>query len=131
MKINDIILLKRDLDSVKIGQLSNENLRKYLKLSVELNKYNTEFENKRTTLIDEAIAAKGFDINTITAEQDQEIGDIVVPILNEYLFTEVEINTKILSWNDLFDNILNLPENISLSTEVKSRLAELLCTENL
>lgn len=131
MKINDIILLKRDLDSVKIGQLSNENLRKYLKLSVELNKYNTEFENKRTTLIDEAVAAKGFDINTITAEQDQEIGDIVVPILNEYLSTEVEINTKILSWNDLFDNILNLPENISLSTEVKSRLAELLCTENL
>ena len=131
MLINDLISLKKDLNSTKIGHMTNEGLRAYLKLSIELNKYEREFEEKKQELVKEALATKGYDVNTITKEQDQEIGAIVIPILNEYLATEVDVNTKILSWDDLYQGILDLSDNNSLTVDVKSRLTDMLCSDPL
>lgn len=131
MRINDLIVLKNVLKETKIGKMSNEGLRAYLKLSLEMNKYNTEFEEKRKTLVTEAIENKGYDIQSITQEQDREIFNIIAPILDEYLGTEVEVETKILSWDDLCTGILNMDENAKLTVDEKTKITELLCKEDL
>ena len=131
MLINDLVVLKNMLKDTKVGRMSNDGLRAYLKLSIELNKYSNEFESKRNDLIKEAVASKGYDVNTITQEQDREIWNIIAPILDEYLSGEVEVNTKVLTWNDLCDGILNMSENDMLTFEVKSKLTEYLCSEEL
>ena len=131
VKINDLVVLKNVLKETKVGKMSNEGLRAYLKLSLVMNKYSTEFEEKRRTLINDAIENKGYDIQNITPEQDRDIFNVIAPILEEYLGTDVDIETKILSWNDLCDGILNLEENANVSMEDKTRLTEMLCSEEL
>ena len=129
--INDLIVLKTLLKKTKVGRMSNESLRGYLKLSLELTKYNNEFEQKRRDLATEAVEQKGYDIQNITPEQDREVFNIIAPILDEYLGTEVPVETKVLSWDDLFDGVLNLPENDSLTTDEKTALTTYLCKEEL
>lgn len=131
VKINDLIILKNVLKETKVGKMSNEGLRAYLKLSLVMNKYSTEFEEKRRTLVNDAIENKGYDIQNITPEQDRDIFNVISPILEEYLGTDVDIETKVLSWNDLCDGILNLDNNANVSMEDKTRLTELLCSEEL
>ena len=131
VKINDLVVLKNVLKETKVGKMSNEGLRAYLKLSLVMNKYSTEFEEKRRTLINDAIENKGYDIQNITPEQDRDIFNVIAPILEEYLGTDVDIETKVLSWNDLCDGILNLEENANVSMEDKTRLTEMLCSEDL
>ena len=131
VKINDLVVLKNVLKETKVGKMSNEGLRAYLKLSLVMNKYSTEFEEKRRTLINDAIENKGYDIQNITPEQDRDIFNVIAPILEEYLGTDVDIETKVLSWNDLCDGILNLEENANVSMEYKTRLTEMLCSEEL
>lgn len=131
VKINDLIVLKNVLKETKVGKMSNEGLRAYLKLSLVMNKYSTEFEEKRRTLVTDAIENKGYDIQNITPEQDRDIFNVISPILEEYLGTDVDIETKVLSWNDLCDGILNLDNNANVSMEDKTRLTELLCSEEL
>ena len=131
VKINDLVVLKNVLKETKVGKMSNEGLRAYLKLSLVMNKYSTEFEEKRRTLVNDAIENKGYDIQNITAEQDRDIFNVIAPILEEYLGTDVDIETKVLSWNDLYDGILNLEENAGVSMEDKTRLTEMLCSEEL
>lgn len=131
VKINDLVVLKNVLKETKVGKMSNEGLRAYLKLSLVMNKYSTEFEEKRRTLINDAIENKGYDIQNITPEQDRDIFNVIAPILEEYLGTDVDIETKVLSWNDLCDGILNLEDNANVSMEDKTRLTELLCSEEL
>jgi hypothetical protein len=96
-----------------------------------MNKYSTEFEEKRRTLINDAVENKGYDIQNITPEQDRDIFNVIAPILEEYLGTDVDVETKVLSWNDLFDGILGLEENAGVSMEDKTRMTELLCSEEL
>ena len=129
IKINDLVILKNVLKETKVGKMSNDGLRSYLKLSLVMNKYSTEFEEKRRTLVNDAIENKGYDIQNITAEQDRDIFNVIAPILEEYLGTDVDIETKVLSWNDLYDGILNLEENAGVSMEDKTRLTEMLCSE--
>ena len=129
--INDLIVLKSLLKRTKVGRMSNEGLRGYLKLSLELTKYNNEFEQKRRDFATEAVEQKGYDIQNITPEQDREVFNIIAPILDEYLGTEVPVETKVLSWNDLFDGVLNLTDNDSLTTEEKTTLTSYLCKEDL
>ena len=131
VKINDLVVLKRVLRETKVGKMSNDGLRSYLKLSLVMNKYSTEFEEKRRTLVNDTIENKGYDINNITPEQDRDIFNVIAPILEEYLGTDVDIETKVLSWNDLYDGILNLEENAGVSMEDKTRLTEMLCSEEL
>ena len=131
VKINDLVVLKNVLKETKVGKMSNDGLRSYLKLSLVMNKYSTEFEEKRRTLVNDAIENKGYDIQNITAEQDRDIFNVIAPILEEYLGTDVDIETKVLSWNDLYDGILNLEENAGVSMEDKTRLTEMLCSEEL
>ena len=131
VKINDLIVLKNVLKETKVGKMSNEGLRAYLKLSLVMNKYSTESEEKRRTLVNDAIENKGYDIQNITPEQDRDIFNVISPILEEYLGTDVDIETKVLSWNDLCDGILNLDNNANVSMEDKTRLTELLCSEEL
>ena len=131
VKINDLVVLKNVLKETKVGKMSNEGLRAYLKLSLVMNKYSTEFEEKRRTLINDAIENKGYDIQNIIPEQDRDIFNVIAPILEEYLGTDVDIETKVLSWNDLCDGILNLEENANVSMEDKTRLTEMLCSEEL
>ena len=131
VKINDLVVLKNVLKETKVGKMSNEGLRAYLKLSLVMNKYSTEFEEKRRTLVNDAIENKGYDIQNITPEQDRDIFNVIAPILEEYLGTDVDIETKVLSWNDLCDGILNLEENANVSMEDKTRLTEMLCSEEL
>lgn len=131
VKINDLVVLKRILRETKVGKMSNDGLRSYLKLSLVMNKYSTEFEDKRRTLVNDTIENKGYDINNITPEQDRDIFNVIAPILEEYLGTDVDVETKVLSWNDLCDGILNLDENTGISMEDKTRLTEMLCAEEL
>lgn len=131
VKINDLIVLKNILRETKIGKMSNEGLRGYLKLSLTMNKYYNEFEEKRKNLVTEAIENKGYDIQNITAEQDRDIFNVIAPILDEYLGTEVDIETKVLTWDDLCSGILNLDENTKLSVDDKTRITEYLCKEDL
>lgn len=129
--INDLIVLSKVLSRTKVGRLSNEGLRTYLKLSLELTKYNNEFEQKRRDLAQAAVAQKEYDIQNITPDQDREIFNIIAPILDEYLGTEVGVDTKILTWDDLYNGVLSIPENDSLSTEDKTTLTTYLCKEDL
>lgn len=131
VKINDLVVLKRILRETKVGKMSNDGLRSYLKLSLVMNKYSTEFEDKRRTLVNDTIENKGYDINNITPEQDRDIFNVIAPILEEYLGTDVDVETKVLSWNDLCNGILNLDENAGISMEDKTRLTEMLCYEEL
>ena len=131
VKINDLIVLKNILKETKVGKMSNDGLRAYLKLSLVMNKYSTEFEEKRRTLVNDTVENKGYDIQNITPEQDRDIFNVIAPILEEYLGTDVDIETKVLSWNDLCDGILNLEENANVSMEDKTRLTEMLCSEEL
>lgn len=131
VKINDLIVLKNILRETKVGKMSNEGLRSYLKLSLELNKYSAEFDEKRKNLATEAVENKGYDIQNITPEQDHEIFNIIAPILDEFLGTDVEVETKVLSWDDLCSGILNLDENTKLTVDDKTRITELLCKEEL
>jgi hypothetical protein len=131
VKINDLIVLKNILRETKIGKMSNEGLRGYLKLSLTMNKYYNEFEEKRKNLVTEAIENKGYDIQNITAEQDRDIFNVIAPILDEYLGTEVDVDTKVLSWDDLCSGVLNLDENTKLTVDDKTKITEYLCKEDL
>ena len=65
IKINDLVILKNILKDTKIGKISNDGLRAYLKLSMSINKYAAEFDEKRKTLITDAISNKGYNIENI------------------------------------------------------------------
>lgn len=132
MVINDVIILKNVLKDTKIGKVSNEALRKYLKLSIALNKYNNEWEEKRKELYKETAGAKGLDLQTLTEEQNTEIFTVIAPVLNEYLGTEVtDLDTKIFSWDEICEAILNVSENSNLTVDQKSMLTQMLCYEEL
>lgn len=132
MVINDVIILKSVLKDTKIGKVSNEALRKYLKLSIALNKYNNEWEEKRKELYKETAGAKGLDLQTLTEEQNTEIFTVIAPVLNEYLGTEVtDLDTKIFSWDEICEAILNVSENSNLTVDQKSMLTQMLCYEEL
>ena len=74
---------------------------------------------------------KGYNIENITPEQDRDIFNIIAPILDEYLNTELDIETKVLSWDDLCNGILNLDENEKLSVDDKARITQYLCKDEL
>lgn len=132
MVINDVIILKSVLKDTKIGKVSNEALRKYLKISIALNKYNNEWEEKRKELYEETADAKGLDLQTLTEEQNTEIFTVIAPVLNEYLGTEVtDLDTKIFSWDEICEAILNVSENSNLTVDQKSMLTQMLCYEEL
>lgn len=132
MVINDVIILKNVLKDTKIGKVSNDALRKYLKLSIVLNKYNNEWEEKRKELYKETADAKGLDLQTLTEEQNNEIFTVIAPVLNEYLGTEVtDLDTKIFSWDEICEAILNVSENTNLTVDQKSMLTQMLCYEEL
>lgn len=132
MVINDLIVLKNVLKDTKIGHVSNNTLRRYLKLSLAVNKYNSEWEEKRKNLYKEAAEAKGYDVMSVTEEQNNELFNVLSPILNEYLGTEVtDVNTKIFAWDELCDTVLNAENNAELTVDQKSYLTEMLCYEEL
>jgi len=132
MQINDLIVLKTTLSNTKVGKLSSDTLRKYLKLSVRLNTYNTEWEELRRTYFEETAKNLGYDMHTLTEEQGNEIFNIAAPALNEYLVTDVtDVETKIFSWDELYDAILNCDENKNLTTDQKTLLTNTLCYESL
>lgn len=132
MVINDVIILKNVLKDTKIGKVSNEALRKYLKLSIALNKYNNEWEEKKNELYKEIANAKGLNLQALTNEQNNEIFNIIAPVLNEYLGTEVtDLDTKIFSWNEICEAIMNVNENNNLTVDQKSMLTQMLCYEEL
>lgn len=132
MVINDVIILKNVLKDTKIGKVSNETLRKYLKLSIALNKYNNEWEEKKNELYKEIANAKGLNLQALTNEQNNEIFNIIAPVLNEYLGTEVtDLDTKIFSWNEICEAIMNVNENNNLTVDQKSMLTQMLCYEEL
>lgn len=145
MIINDLIGLKNVLKDIKLGKISNDVLRKYLRLSLELNKYNDEWENKRKNLYKETADTKGYDVNSMTDEQHNDVLGVIIPIFNEYLATPVSgIETKIFTWDELCNAILNVEQEISnesedgskttstkLTTEQQTFLIEMLCNEEL
>lgn len=132
MVINDLIVLKNLLKDTKLGKVSNEVLRTYLKLSVKLNEYNTAWEDKRRALFEETAKTLGYDMQTLTEQQNNEVFNIAAPLLNDYLGTEVtDFDTHIFSWDDLFNFILNVDENSALTTEQKTLLTTYLCAEEL
>ena len=75
--------------------------------------------------------ADRYNIENITPEQDRDIFNIIAPILDEYLNTELDIETKVLSWDDLCNGILNLDENEKLSVDDKARITQYLCKDEL
>lgn len=131
VKVNDLVVLKAILKDTKVGKMSNEGLRAYLKLSLTMNKYASEFEDKRTSLITDTVSSKGYDIQKITPEQDREIFNIIAPILDEFLGQEVDIETKVLSWDDICNGILNLEDNEKLSVDDKTKITQYLCKDEL
>lgn len=131
VKISDLVALKQIIKDTKIGKMSNEGLRSYLKLSLQMNKYATEFEEKRKTLITETVENKGFDLEKLTGDQDREVFEVIAPILEEHLNTEVDIETKVLSWDDLCTGVLNVDANSSISFDIKTRITELLCKDDI
>lgn len=131
VKVNDLVVLKAILKDTKVGKMSNEGLRAYLKLSLTMNKYASEFEDKRTSLITDTVSSKGYDIQKITPEQDREIFNVIAPILDEFLGQEVDIETKVLSWDDICNGILNLEDNEKLSVDDKTKITQYLCKDEL
>ena len=133
MTINDLLILKDRLGRAKIGSnLPNDELRKYLKITVSLNKYETEFNNKRMEYAKEAAAQKGYDLQNLTDEQNKELLEVINPLLNEWLTQEAEgVETKVFTWDTLCDAILNNPDNKDLNISDKSYFAEMLCSEEL
>ena len=131
VKVNDLVVLKAILKDTKVGKMSNEALRAYLKLSLTMNKYASEFEDKRTSLITDTVSSKGYDIQKITPEQDREIFNVIAPILDEFLGQEVDIETKVLSWDDICNGILNLEDNEKLSVDDKTKITQYLCKDEL
>ena len=131
VKVNDLVVLKAILKDTKVGKMSNECLRAYLKLSLTMNKYASEFEDKRTSLITDTVSSKGYDIQKITPEQDREIFNVIAPILDEFLGQEVDIETKVLSWDDICNGILNLEDNEKLSVDDKTKITQYLCKDEL
>lgn len=124
MKVNDLITLKQVLTKTKVGQLPNEKLRSYLKLSLALSKYEGEFESRRDALVKETAANLNYDLQTLTPEQNRDIINVVAPILDEYLGQDVEdVTTNILDWDTLYECVLNLSDNVSLTTKDKEILA--------
>ena len=74
IKINDLVILKNILKDTKIGKISNDGLRAYLKLSMSINKYAAEFDEKRKTLITDAISNKGYNIDALTIRNYEKLG---------------------------------------------------------
>ena len=74
IKINDLVILKNILKDTKIGKISNDGLRAYLKLSMSINKYAAEFDEKRKTLITDAISNKGYNIDALTIRNYEQLG---------------------------------------------------------
>lgn len=131
VKVNDLVVLKAILKDTKVGKMSNEGLRAYLKLSLIMNKYASEFEDKRSSLITDTVSSKGYDIQKITPEQDREIFNVIAPILDEFLGQDVDIETKVLSWDDICNGILNLEDNEKLSVDDKTKITQYLCKDEL
>ena len=131
VKVNDLVVLKNILKDTKVGKMSNEGLRAYLKLSLTMNKYASEFEEKRNTLVTDTVKNLGYDIQKITPEQDHEIFNVIAPILDEFLGQDVDVDTKVLSWDDICNGILNLPDNEKISIDDKTKITQYLCKDDL
>jgi len=133
MKINDLLVLKDRLGNAKISStLPNDVLRKYLKITVALNKYSTEFDEKRMAFAKEAAASKGYDLQSLTDEQNKDLINVINPLLNEYLMQEAEgVDVKVFTWDDLCTAILNIDENKNMSISDKTYFTEMLCSEEL
>lgn len=131
MKNYELISLGNALSKTKVGSLSNENLRKYLRLMIEYNKVNAEFDEKRRTLATETLKTKGFDAEKLTPEQEAEVVSIISPILDEYALADVDVPTKFLTWDELYDSILSNSENNSIDVNTKSMITSFLCSEDV
>lgn len=128
---NDLLVLRSVISKIKIGKLDNDLLRSFIKLSVALNKLNVDFETRRNELAQEAAEAKGYNLQTLTSDQNNELVNIISPILNEFLVQETNLDTKIFTWEELCDSILNNPENTNLSVDEKTSLSQMLCRDDL
>lgn len=132
MLLSDLITLKNTLAKTKVGKLSSDTLRKYLKLSVQLNEYNTDWEEKRRAYFNETAKTLGYDLTSLTEEESIKVFNTAAPLLNEYLANNVpDIETKIFNWDELYTAILGLDENKDLTTDQKTLLTEKLCSEQL
>lgn len=131
MKVYELIALGNSLKDTKVGSLSNDALRKYIKLMVEFNRVFAELENKKRTLATEAMKQKNYKAETLTAEEEQDIVAIISPMIDEYVLQECEVPTKFMTWDELCNAILNNPENGNISINDKSMISNFLCSEEL
>ena len=127
MKIYELIALGNS----KVGALSNEALRKYIRLIVDFNKCSAELEEKKRSLATEAIKQKNYNVETLTPEQESEIVSIISPLIDEYVLGDCDSPTKFLSWDELYNAILNNPENSGISINEKSMISNFLCSEEV
>lgn len=131
MKIYELIALGNSLKDTKVGSLSNEALRKYIRLIVDFNKCSAELEEKKRSLATEAIKQKNYNVETLTPEQESEIVSIISPLIDEYVLGDCDSPTKFLSWDELYNAILNNPENSGISINEKSMISNFLCSEEV
>lgn len=131
MKVYELIELGNSLKDTKVGTLSNDNLRKYIKLMIEFNKYSGELDEKRRSLATETIKQKGYTAETLTPEQEQDIISVITPLIDEFILQDCEVPEKFLTWDELCNAILNNTENSNISVSRKSVISHYLCSEEL
>lgn len=131
MKIYELIALGNSLKDTKVGNLGNESLRKYIRLIVEYNKCSAALEEKKHSFVGEVIKQKKYDINNLSQEEQRDIMMVINPLIDEYVMQDIDVPTKFLTWNELYDSILNYDENSKLSVNEKSMISNFLCSEEI
>src|SRR5574344_916825 len=131
MMVNDVLNLRDDLQQVKVKPMTNEQKRKYIGLMRSINRICGEFEEEKDVVIRECAKDRGIEIASMTKEQGDELMKAANPALFDCITKEVDIDTRIFKWDELYDSILGNPENSSVITKTKTNLAELLCSEDV
>lgn len=127
---SEILIFNEVWISAKVKGLSNEATKDYLYLKIKVadfaKKISEEITNAKKTIISELGYKEGENIpQERFVEVNRKINDPINILLNE----EIEINTHVLSSEDLFNCILNIDENKDLTTESKSLLLKYLVKE--
>lgn len=128
MTIGEIVKLHNALKDAKVSKLSKESTIAYLELKIRLSEEFEKVEEKEKKIFKETLPDGFKDGDKVAPEKAYEINVLRSQLISKYNSEEVkeDINPHILTSDELFDSIMNVELNDSISSEEKATITKYL-----
>ncbi|MCC8188382.1 MAG: hypothetical protein LIP08_13025 [Bacteroides sp.] len=128
LKVKDIVRFNEVFKDVKVSGLNKEATVEYLNLKICISELVEKFAEREKKIFKEAIPEGYKEGDKLPPEKYQEFKSLIDGLMEKFHNEPIkeEIDTHVLSLDELFDSVLNIEENKNISSEGKALLMKYL-----